>query len=133
MDERNETALICIRYSFLSPHINNRKDVLESHVGDEDKQGAVDIHHAVLVHSLIEVHDADQQRNHLRHKLQTLSLFSLVFFRSLAAFAAFVHATIEGKRTMVCKRRTLMRIDPLITDSQDRQRTARNCSHQVAL
>lgn len=66
------TRLICnLR---VASHVNNRKDVLEGHVGEKDEQGAVDVHRAVLIHLLAKINDADQQRDHLRRKIQISSL-----------------------------------------------------------
>lgn len=44
----------------LKSHVNDCEDILESHIGKEDEQGAVDVHHAVLIYLLAEVNDADQ-------------------------------------------------------------------------
>jgi len=45
---------------FFKSHVNHGKGILESHVGKENEQSTIDIHHTVLIHLLTKVNDADQ-------------------------------------------------------------------------
>ena len=49
-----------------STHVDDTEDVLEGHVGEEEEEGAVDVHHSLLVQLLAQVYDAEQQRNELK-------------------------------------------------------------------
>jgi len=45
----------------LKPYINDCEDILESHIGKKDEQGAIDVHYTILIYLLTKVNDADQQ------------------------------------------------------------------------
>ncbi len=53
----------------LGLYISRKKEMLampERQVGDENEDGAVDVHHAVLVQVLLQVDDAQDEGDHLK-------------------------------------------------------------------
>ena len=47
-------------------HIDYGEDVLEGHIGEEEEEGSVDVHHTLLVQLLSQIYDAEQKRDKLK-------------------------------------------------------------------
>lgn len=75
-------------------HVNDGEDVLKSHAVEEDEQSPVDVHHAVQIDSLAEVSYADEQRDHLRQKIQVHSPPPFLYINSNLSF--FIVSIREG-------------------------------------
>ena len=60
----------------ISTYVDHAEDVLEGHVGEEEEESAVDVHHALLVHLLAEVDYTEQQRDEL--KMETAHVVAFV-------------------------------------------------------
>ena len=52
-------------FSFLT-HVDDGEHVLEGGVGQQEEEGAVDVHNSGLVNFLVQINDTQNKSNHLK-------------------------------------------------------------------